>query len=90
MTMAADSKSDASIWNALRKAQEDYARALKGLDAIILSEHKDFPAPDGRYAIEQAGKVRHAAYAQYRQAMDELLIHLRDTLRKSPPAADKQ
>jgi hypothetical protein len=61
-------KTESELWQELIQSQEAYAQALARLDELVL----DSDTMQDRYVIEEAAERRRAAYAKYRQAMDEL------------------
>lgn len=71
-------RSESELWNELVQAQQRYGQSLASLDALLFGETAAAPFPMGhRSSVEDAAKIRQAAYAQYRQAMDALTAYLR-------------
>jgi hypothetical protein len=70
-------QSEPELWNELVQAQQGYAQSLASLDEMIFGDTPSGSLSLGQRLIEDGARVRRAAYARYRQAMDELTEYLR-------------
>jgi hypothetical protein len=73
-----NANTEVDLWQALIQKQEDYARSLECLDALAFEVPSAPPVHSERHFFEEAAEVRRKAYAEYRQAMDELAKYLRE------------
>jgi len=72
-----DTKAEVDLWNALIQAQQSYAQSLASLDALVFDDTDRDPPSLERQLIEEAAKVRRAAYIRYQQAMGQMSGYLR-------------
>jgi hypothetical protein len=67
----ADAAAEVELWHALIRAQQDYAKALATLDALVFDKTDTTSLMiEGRF--EEAAQVRRVAYARYQEAMGQL------------------